>query len=64
MNKGSVSLLLPVLAAAPALCQTGMGKIQGTVKDITGAVVPGAAVTATHVATAREYRTQTNEVGF
>jgi hypothetical protein len=44
--------------------QTGAGNIQGVVKDATGAVIPKAAVTATHTATAREYRSETNEVGF
>lgn len=44
--------------------QTGMGKIQGTVNDASGAVVPGAKVTATHVPTARQSSTTTNEVGF
>jgi len=64
MKRLASALALCVLACAVARGQTGMGKIQGTVKDITGAVVPGAAVTATHTATAREYRTSTNEVGF
>lgn len=44
--------------------QTGMGKIQGTVNDASGAIVPGAKVSATHVLTARQYNTTTNEVGF
>ncbi|MFB3825320.1 MAG: carboxypeptidase regulatory-like domain-containing protein [Bryobacteraceae bacterium] len=44
--------------------QTGMGNIQGTVKDTTGAVVPGARVTVTHRDTARQYNTVTNETGF
>ncbi|MGC8792512.1 MAG: carboxypeptidase-like regulatory domain-containing protein [Bryobacteraceae bacterium] len=57
-------MTLLVLVAGGARSQTGMGKIQGTVKDVTGALVPGATVTATHTATARQYRTTTNEVGF
>src|SRR5690348_15847806 len=44
--------------------QTGTANIQGTVKDATGAVIPGANVTATQSLTARQFRTTTNEVGF
>jgi len=55
---------LAFLAAALAWAQTGTGSIQGTVKDASGAVVPGAAVTATHLATSRAFETKTNEVGF
>ena len=55
---------LVLALAAIAYAQTGVGKIQGTVKDITGAVAPGATVTATHTRTARDYKTVTNEVGF
>ncbi|MBI3210533.1 MAG: carboxypeptidase regulatory-like domain-containing protein [Candidatus Solibacter usitatus] len=51
-------------ALALAYGQTGVGKIQGTVKDVSGAVLAGANVVATHVPTAREFRTATNEVGF
>ena len=47
-----------------ALAQTGTGKIQGTVADASGAVVPGAQVNAIHVQTARQYSTSTNEAGF
>src|SRR5437588_10004690 len=57
-------LLFAPLSASALLGQTGMGKIQGTVKDASAAVVPGAKVTVTHVATAREYTTSTNETGF
>ncbi|MFN7937348.1 MAG: carboxypeptidase-like regulatory domain-containing protein [Bryobacteraceae bacterium] len=57
-----VVFLLATLPAA--LAQTGVGKIQGTVKDASSAVVPGANVTAIHTLTAREYRTTTSEIGF
>jgi hypothetical protein len=40
-----------VMTAISALAQTGSGTIQGTITDPTGAVVPGAAVTATNIAT-------------
>lgn len=60
-----VARCLSILLAA-ALCrsQTGTGNIQGTVKDISGAVVPKAKVTLVHTATNRQYRTETTEVGF
>ncbi|MBS1830433.1 MAG: TonB-dependent receptor [Acidobacteria bacterium] len=57
-----VVFLLSVFPAA--LAQTGVGKIQGTVRDASSAVVPGANVTAIHTLTAREYRTSTSEIGF
>jgi hypothetical protein len=46
------------------MSQTGTGRIQGTVKDISGAVVPKAKVTLVHTATNRQYRTETTGVGF
>ena len=53
------------LAASSALwAQTGTGNIQGTVKDPSGGVVPQAKVKAVHTATAREYASVTNEIGF
>src|SRR5688500_7501252 len=62
----SFRVLMAALAAIP-LClhaQTGMGKIQGTITDATGASVPGAKVEATHVQTSRPYATETNQEGF
>ena len=54
-----------ILSAIPfAMAQTGTGNIQGSVRDATGAVVQKAKVTVVHTATAREYSTETNEVGF
>jgi hypothetical protein len=64
MSKLLHVLLVVCLAAGIAAAQTGTGKIQGTVKDSTGAVIPTAAITATHLATARTYQTASNEVGF
>ncbi len=58
-------VLLPIVfSALPLFGQTGMGNIQGTVKDASGAVVPGAKVAVTHVETAREYSTLSNGSGF
>jgi len=51
-------------AVAISLAQTGSGNIQGTVKDAGGAVVPKAHVILIHSATARQYSSTTNEVGF
>ncbi|MBI3280281.1 MAG: TonB-dependent receptor [Acidobacteria bacterium] len=55
----AIALLAPVGSG-----QTGMGKIEGTVKDASGAVVPGAKVTVTHVPTARRHETSTNQAGL
>jgi hypothetical protein len=49
---------------AAGWAQTGTGSIQGTVSDATGAVLPGATVTATHTETARRYTTTSTDVGF
>ena len=57
-------LILLLLLGRFSFAQTGMGKIQGTVRDVSGAVVPGAKVSVTHIQTARSYSTATNEVGF
>jgi len=44
--------------------QTGAGRVQGVVKDATGAIIPKAGIELVHSGTAREYRTSSNEVGF
>jgi hypothetical protein len=49
-----------LIMAQPAFSQTGAGRIQGTVTDISTAVLPGAKVTATHLPTARQLVTTTN----
>jgi hypothetical protein len=57
--------LLPLLlAVALGWAQTGTGSIQGTVRDATGAVLPGAKLTLTHTQTTRQYTTTSTEVGF
>ncbi|MDP2991057.1 MAG: carboxypeptidase-like regulatory domain-containing protein, partial [Kiritimatiellota bacterium] len=58
------SVLLPFLLMAAFLqAQTGNGRILGTIKDASGAVVPGAQVSITHKATAQTERTKSNDVG-
>ena len=59
----AVLLFLP-FAAEYAFAQAGLGSIQGAVRDASGAVVPGAKVTVTHVQTARQYGATGNEAGF
>ena len=53
-----------LFALSLVLSQTGTGNIQGTVSDATGAVIPKAKVSVLHPATARQYNSETNEVGF
>src|SRR5262245_52518439 len=45
------------------IAQTNVGSIIGTLKDASGAVVPGAAVELTQPATGRQYKDTTNSVG-
>ncbi|MBM3734599.1 MAG: TonB-dependent receptor, partial [Acidobacteria bacterium] len=52
------------VSAALLLAQTGTGKIQGTVRDATGAVMPAVKVTINHTQTSRQFSTTSNEVGF
>jgi outer membrane receptor protein involved in Fe transport len=63
MKKLWVSLLLGVLFAGPAEAQLRLAEIAGTVTDETGAVLPGATVTAIHVATAQSRSTTTGARG-
>jgi carboxypeptidase family protein len=43
-----LSAVILVLTAIPAECQVG-GSLSGTVKDPSGAVIPGVSVTATNI---------------
>jgi hypothetical protein len=60
--------LLPIfgfaLLAATLRAQTGVGQIQGTVIDASGAAVPNAAVALEHVQTANKFQTTTSGTGF
>src|SRR5215470_13770075 len=49
---------------AVAQSSAGGGTIQGTVKDETGAIIPGAKVKITHLATGRVVNSETNSEGF
>ncbi len=58
-----ISLLFAGVTLASA--QGGnQGTIEGTVTDQTGAMVPGAEITATHTATGAEFKTTSKEDGF
>ena len=57
-----VALVLNV-AASPLLAQRGGGKIEGTVADSTGAVLPGVEVTITEVNTAQSRLAITGDAG-
>lgn len=56
-------VVLVFCVAIPALCQSERGNITGMVKDPTGAVIAGAEVTATSLATNVQTRTQTTAAG-
>ena len=44
--------------------QTGLGQVQGTVKDASGAAVPKANVSIEGVETGTRFQTESNEIGF
>ena len=65
MFKGELRLLVGIaLSAAALLAQTGLGRIQGTVTDATGAVLPKTNVSLKHVQTDNQFQTVSNDVGF
>jgi hypothetical protein len=51
------------IVALPGMAQTVTGSIRGTITDSTGAIVPGATVTATNTATGVETAAKANEAG-
>ncbi len=69
-----VALLFPAVLSSPhpatsawrgpRSAQTVTGTLQGTVKDSTGAVLPGAGVTARNVDTGQSRTTVTNQAGY
>src|ERR687891_466806 len=60
---GLLSFTMSVLLCAPARAQVDTGTILGTVKDQSGAVLPGATVTITHEGQALTLSTVTREDG-
>lgn len=63
MRAALVVLAALAFFAAAARAQTITGSIRGTVTDPSGAVIPGASVTATNVSTGVSTATQTNKDG-
>jgi hypothetical protein len=61
-SKWTIGLMLSLAALVPAFGQT-FGEITGEVKDATGALVPGVAVTATNTATNAQRSTASNGAG-
>src|SRR5438105_3444653 len=59
-----VSLSSVVLLAACLRAQTGVGQIQGTVSDASGAVIPNASISLEHVQAGSKLQTASSEVGF
>jgi hypothetical protein len=66
MNRGRyvIAALMALMLCGMAMAQQETGQISGTVKDASGAVVPGAAVTARSVATSLERTATTNSSGY
>ncbi len=60
---GRAALLFTLMAASAGLSQTVTGNITGTVTDATGAVIPGATVTARNITTGVNTPTTTNGSG-
>ena len=59
-----LSALLAACFSRPSAAQTGAASIQGTVRDITGAVIPRAQIRLVHIATSVPRETSANEAGF
>src|SRR5438874_2690269 len=63
-RRSFVSALLLLICAVAALSQTGTSNITGIVRDVNGAVVPGAAVTAKNEATGVSSTQNTTDSGL
>ena len=64
MDYRSLRLVILCLGASLAAWGQSQGTIQGVVSDNTGAVIPGASVSITNIATGVNYNVATNEAGF
>ncbi|MEK7405370.1 MAG: TonB-dependent receptor, partial [Acidobacteriota bacterium] len=64
LDRMRAAFALSSVLAMSGWAQTGTGAIQGAVRDPSGAVIPGAKVSVTHVATSRTWETVSNSVGF
>src|SRR5579862_9649540 len=62
--KISLVLTLGLVASQAILLAATTGSISGTIKDISGGVIPGVALTATNPATGIENRTTSDNKGF
>ena len=60
---GLARLGLLGLSATPAIGQVEAGSIDGTIRDASGAVIPGTTVTATSITTGVERSTTTGTIG-
>src|SRR5262245_13669234 len=56
--------LFSLLLGGVSLAQTGVGELQGTVTDATGALLPGAPLALENVQTGNSFQTTSNEIGF
>ncbi|HKR58837.1 MAG TPA: carboxypeptidase-like regulatory domain-containing protein, partial [Pyrinomonadaceae bacterium] len=58
-----VLIAAAILIAQPSLAQSRIGTVQGTIKDPTGALIPGAEVTITQPLTHYKQTAQTDRAG-
>ncbi|MEP6718726.1 MAG: carboxypeptidase-like regulatory domain-containing protein [bacterium] len=58
-----LSILVLVCMSTVAYAQSATGRIVGTVRDVTGALVPGANITATNPETNASYKTTSSDSG-
>ena len=60
---GRMFVVTLLLATAPAIAFAQEAVLSGTVTDLTGAVLPGVAITAVHQATGNKFSAVTDERG-
>ncbi|MCL4402001.1 MAG: carboxypeptidase-like regulatory domain-containing protein [Acidobacteria bacterium] len=59
-----LACILVLSSSGMLWAQTGLGSIQGTVTDQSGALVPNAKIVAVHVETGNSFNTVSNQAGF